>query len=447
VRHDLLAAAWLGAAFLAVLVVAEAWARLLRPPPEWPRKLVHTGGGAVCLLFPFQMRSPWAVLALALPLALFFAWSGRRGLLRSLHGVKRKSHGSEAYPVAIFLLFVLAHDRPWLYVSAVLVLAVSDALAALVGSSYGVRRFEVEDETKSVEGSLVFLLVTFFAVQLPMLLMTDLPVATCLLAALLVSLLVTGFEIICLEGIDNLVVPLAVYVLLSRVAAKPVEEIASLCASLFVTTILIGIVIWRVRIFNVGGTVVFILFAYGAWTLGSFAWALPVLLAFAAYVGLRRLVAIPADHVLPRVRLLARIVVVPLGIVVLAHALERHQFLYGPYLAACAAILAFVLWNDLLKASGAIGARRAWGACAVGVLASSVVLVGASVLRAAPQSVACVAGTGIAAAMLNDALEGRAPSFRTDGQWSLRRWALSCAAGAGVALAQSLSLIPVWPER
>jgi hypothetical protein len=49
--------------------------------------------------------------------------------------------------------------------------------------------------------------------------------------------------------------------------------------------------------------------------------------------------------------------------------------------------------------------------------------------------------------MLNDALEGRAPSFRTDGQWSFRRWALSCAAGAGVALAQSLSLIPVWPER
>jgi dolichol kinase len=36
-------------------------------------------------------------------------------------------------------------------------------------------RYEVEDEKKSLEGSLVFLVIAFLAIHLPVLLMTDLP--------------------------------------------------------------------------------------------------------------------------------------------------------------------------------------------------------------------------------------------------------------------------------
>jgi hypothetical protein len=107
----------------------------------------------------------------------------------------------------------------------VLVLAVGNAFAALIGSRYGVIRYEVEDETKSLEGSLVFLVIAFLAIHLPTLQMTDLSRPVCVLAALLVAALVTGFEAIALEGADNLFIPLAVVIILGKITTKPLSEV------------------------------------------------------------------------------------------------------------------------------------------------------------------------------------------------------------------------------
>ena len=207
--HDLRGAVILGGVFVSLLILAELWRRLGTPKPEHTRKLVHLGGGVACLFFPFLIDSPWVVLAMALPLTGLFLAGAKLGFLKSLHGVARRSRGAEYYPLAVCLVFVLTRGRPWLYLSAVLVLAVADAFAALIGSRYGVVRYEVENETKSLEGSLVFLVIAFLAIHLPVLLMTDLPRPVCVLAALLVAALVTGFEAVSLEGADNLFVPLA----------------------------------------------------------------------------------------------------------------------------------------------------------------------------------------------------------------------------------------------
>ena len=137
---------------------------------------------------------------MAATLAAVFALAARTDLLPSLHDVERKSRGVEYYPLAVALTFFLTQGRPWLYLAALLVLAIGDASAALVGSRYGRIRYEVEQSEKSLEGSAVFLLVAFLAIHLPMLLMTDLPRPICVLAALLVAILVTGFEAISLEG-------------------------------------------------------------------------------------------------------------------------------------------------------------------------------------------------------------------------------------------------------
>jgi len=442
---DLWGAAWLGGAVLAVVALAELWARCGDPKPEWPRKLMHLGGGFPCLFFPFFICSPWTVLAMALPLSAVFAWRGRTCRLKSLHGVHRRSRGGEYYPLAIFLVFLLAHDRPWFYLSAVLVLAVSDSLAALVGSEYGVLRFDVETETKSLEGSLVFLVVTFLTTHLPVLLMTDLPRATCVLAAALVSVLITGLEIICLEGTDNLVVPLAVYVLLERVTARPVGEIAHLFASLGLTGLVIGLVVWRVRLFNVGATVVFILFAYAAWTLGSLQWALPLFLAFGAYVVSRLVVPVPPDHAVVRVRILHRVVFIPLVLLAAAYVLGRQGFLFGPYLATCAASLTFVIWSDLLKTWSIAGWHRVSGILAVSVLCWVVIVAVPLWLHAAGLSSAlAVAAASVPLALLDDRLEGHHPSLTSDDLWNLRRFALSLAAAGAVALFQVTGLSADW---
>ena len=187
-------------------------------------------------------------------------------------------------PISIFLVFWITHDQPWIYLSAVLVLAVADAFAALVGGRYGSIHFTVEDNTKSLEGSLVFLVVAFLAIQQPLLHMTEIPRLVCTLAALYTAILVTGFEAVSLGGTDNLFIPIGVSFVLPRILAKPVDGILYQTASLMGLCLIIGLACRVIPSFNPGGSIGIMLFAYGAWSLGSESWALPIMTGFAGYM-------------------------------------------------------------------------------------------------------------------------------------------------------------------
>ena len=440
------AAAGLSGLLLVVVIMAELWARVGRPRPEWPRKLVHLGGGLLCLAFPFVLRSAWTVFVMSTTLSALFGWAARRRFLKSLHSVERRTRGSEYFPLAILLIFVLSQGRPWLYLCAVLVLVVSDALAALVGSQYGVLRFEVEDETKSVEGSLVFFVCTFLAVHLPLLLMTDLARARCVLAAVLVALLVTGLEVVCLEGSDNLFVPLAVFAVLERFTAKPQGEIGDQSLGLIGGILAIGALAWATRMFNVGGTLVLILFACATWWLGSSAWTLPVLVSFALYVLSRSIVRVPREFAVHKVRVLTRVLVIPFGFLILANSLSKYRFFYGPYLAACGAILALILWNDLVKSWGIAGWRRPLGALATG-LASGAAVVSLPWWLGAGGGAPALMAVLLASALMsvaNDYLMGPEARFTPDGLWSPPRFFMTLVAAGLVALGEEGGFFSPW---
>jgi phytol kinase len=441
---DLRGAAILSGVFLGLLVTAELWRRLGNPKPEWTRKLVHLGGGVACLFFPFLVTSPWVVLAMALALCALFVAGGRFGFLKSLHGVERKSRGAEYYPLSVFLVFLMTQGRPWLYLSAVLVLAVGDAFAALIGSRYGVVRYEVEEDRKSLEGSLVFLVIAFLAIHLPTLLMTDLPRPVCVLAALLVAALVTGFEAISLEGADNLFVPLAVVVILGKITTKPLSEVIFQNLSLLAICLAVGLVVWRSRSFNVGGAITFILFAYGTWSLGSWYWALPVFLSFAGYVAAWGRYA-PRGHASGiKVRTIARALLPPFTMLILANSLRDYPTFYGPYLAASAAVLAFSLDTGVFR----LERRRSWalGAVGLGLLATAFTSLLPWLLRKDVSwiSLLAVAGATVAAALLNTAIELRDPSLPRSREWTAWRFLLSFVAAGAILGLQALGIVPAW---
>jgi phytol kinase len=443
--NDLFGAAVLGGSFLFLLLVAEFWRRLGRPKPEWTRKLVHMAGGVVSLFFPFLIESPWVVLVLALALSGIFTLAARSGLLRSLHGIERSSRGAEYYPLAIWVVFLLTQGRPWLYVSAVLVLAVGDAFAALVGSRYGVVRYEVEDEYKSLEGSLVFLVIAFLAIHLPMLLLTDLPRETCVLAALLVAVLVTGFEAISLQGADNLFVPLGVVIILGKITTKPLAEIVSQNISLAVIILAIVLLVLRFPVFNVGGTIVVILYAYGNWALGSWHWALPIFAGLLIYVPLRATLAWPKDYPRLRVRVVAGALVAPALILAAANGTGRYAMLFGPYVAATAAVFAFAATTPVFRLSD----RRSWRqpvvVIGITLLASAVTAFPAWVVQPGTPLPAFFAVPAVVLVVTYILVlidrRPRVPSLR---QWTPSRFLLSVIA-AGVILAlQELRIIPAW---
>lgn len=390
-------------AFGALLLTAELWSRLGNPKPEWTRKLVHLGGGIIGLFLPWLIESPLVVFILTVSLSALFVAGEKTGLLKSVHGVARKSRGSEYYPLAIWLVFVIAADKPAFYLAGVLVLALADAFAALIGSRYGAVRYEVEDEFKSVEGSVVFFFVAFMAIHLPLLLLTELPRAVCVLSALLVAMLVTLFEAVSLEGTDNLFVPLAVVFVLQKITTKTVEHIALQNVAFVCIVALVLLVAWRIEWFNAGGAIAVTLFVFAAWSLGDrYRYVIPVFIGLAGLALVRVFVIRRGDRRRLKVRAVTRALIVPFVFLLAANMTGLYDVFYAPYLAACAAVFAFVAWTG----------GRALKALAVGAGAALVLVLPMGVgWEVAATVIVVVAVMAVANARFADPREWEAPSF------------------------------------
>ena len=225
---DIIGAGIISIIFLLFFVVAE----ILRKKgikPEATRKFVHFSGAFVTIFFPFILNSHWTVLVLAAGFAFIMLLTKKLELLQSVHGVMRKSDGAIYHPVAIYTCFLYSQilNQPMFYVIAILILAVSDALAALVGKSYGANEYLVEVGTrKTIEGSVTFFLTSFLIVHLILLLTTQTGRVESVLIALLISIIVTVFEGVSLKGADNLFIPLATMFILSKNITPTVNGIS-----------------------------------------------------------------------------------------------------------------------------------------------------------------------------------------------------------------------------
>jgi phytol kinase len=335
--------------FTILLVTAEIWARL-GAKPEWTRKLVHLGGGLIGLALPWLIESPWVVLILTASLSALFLLGERLDVMKSLHKVERKTRGSEYYPLAIWLVFVIAADRKWLYVAAVLTLAVADAFAAIIGSSYGKHRYEVEDEFKSVEGSLACFVVAFVVNVLPMLFMTTLPRAVCVLSALLVAILVTLFEAISLRGTDNLFVPIAVVFVLQKITTKTPMHIAMQNVALIVIVALMLLLAHRIAWFNIGGTLTLTLFLYAAWSLAPrLLYVIPAFIALGVLVVIRVIMRIGGERRRLKVRAATRALMLPFLFLLAANLSGQFDRFYPWYLAALAVVFVYAFISGVRR--------------------------------------------------------------------------------------------------
>ena len=175
---NLLAMGAVLAAFAGLLLGLKAAEKRERYHPEVLRKGMHVGMGLAVLPFPWVFDRAWPVIALAVLccgaiVATRSIRSLRRGVGTVMGGVGRESWGEIYFPIAVVLLFVLSGDDWLLYVVPILMLALADAVAALVGIRYGQLQYLTSDGIKSIEGSLAFFMVVFFSAHLPILLLTD----------------------------------------------------------------------------------------------------------------------------------------------------------------------------------------------------------------------------------------------------------------------------------
>jgi hypothetical protein len=275
--------------------------------------------------------------------------------------------------------------------------------------------------------------------------MTDLPRPVCVLAALLVAALVTGFEAISLQGADNLFIPVAVVVILSKITSKPLSEVAFQNVSLLVMCLVVGLAVWRMHSFNVGGAITFLLFAYGTWSLGNWTWALPVFAGYAGYLLLRQRFTPPEHLIGVRVRTMTRALLPPFVMLVLANGLRDAETWFAPYLAALAAVVAISLDEGVFRLERFGAAVRALAALGLGALAWALaVLIPWLVKGEDALSPLALLGVTMAVSLLNVTLELKGEVPVRPREWTAQRFVLTFAAAVAVLALQAAGVIPPW---
>lgn len=187
-------------------------------PAETQRKLVHVGVGLHAMLLPlFLDRASFLVFAALALVALMFLRSpwGSRGIGASVHSVERRSWGDLLFLLSVTVLFVRTPGDPALYVLPIAVLTLSDAAAAVVGTAYGRRRFGSGDRIKSIEGTVVFFVVTWMVAVTILITATEVPRLNTVLLATVVAAFAAQVEAESWRGLDNIFVPLGIHALLS----------------------------------------------------------------------------------------------------------------------------------------------------------------------------------------------------------------------------------------
>jgi phytol kinase len=203
----------LATATLALFGLVELVERRWRPHPEIPRKLAHVGAGGIACCAPLLITTHWAMLFLTGSFALFLLLSRRLGLLRSLHG--RAGAGDIVYPAGVYAAFVLAGGDALLFQLSVLVLALADPAAAVVGRRFGRLRYRLAGVTRSLEGSLGFAMTAFAITALALVASGRLGTAAALLCASAVAVVVASLEAASPPGLDNLAVPVGTLLVVS----------------------------------------------------------------------------------------------------------------------------------------------------------------------------------------------------------------------------------------
>lgn len=189
---------------------------------ELQRKAVHVATGLFAMALPWLLPNAmlfYALLAAAILVMIILRLPqiAKGDVGKALHGVERKSWGDVMLVAAIATLYFFSDQAsmPVLYLLPLAVLTLSDAAAAVAGSSYGRLHYTIEDGQKSLEGSAIFFLVTLILAMVFLLLLSDVSRGGVILLALITAAFATVVEADSWRGFDNYFVPVGVLLLLN----------------------------------------------------------------------------------------------------------------------------------------------------------------------------------------------------------------------------------------
>ncbi len=188
-------------AFLIIFIGTEILIQKYKVNGEITRKIAHILSGLIVFCMPYYL-SKTEIIIISLSFVVLLLFTKSFGLIKSIHAVGRKTLGEIYFPMGVILSAIIFLPHNMLaFQFGILIMAIADAMAALIGTSWGRHSFPVLKGKKSIEGSVSFFITSviiwwFFHKQADY-------------ALLLIPFLLTCIEFFLLFGLDNLVLPAA----------------------------------------------------------------------------------------------------------------------------------------------------------------------------------------------------------------------------------------------
>lgn len=192
--------------FLCLFGISEAIYFTMKLKVEYTRKLVHIFAGILALQFPkyFGIEQ---VIILCASFFIILRWSKNNNQLNGVNAIQRKSYGSELFPVAVlicFMVYKLCDESLYFYLP-IAILTFADSMAALAGQKIDGNKWTIGDKNKSLAGSLVFLIVSILVIVIIGKIWV---LAIEPFSILGLALIIMIVELFSKKGSDNLTIPL-----------------------------------------------------------------------------------------------------------------------------------------------------------------------------------------------------------------------------------------------
>ncbi len=203
-----------------LLLITEMIYRKIGLKGELTRKFAHSIATLSTLTFPYFFGSHWYVLILVVLFFIILFISKKGTHLKSIHGIPRSSAGSYLLPVGIYIPYLISGEigNDFLFYLPILILAISDTVAGLLGMYSGKNNYKITifgitlDKTRN--GTLGFLISCFIISFVALYFYQPTLDAKVFGLAAAIAIVSSFVELLSGKGTDNLSVPVSVLVML-----------------------------------------------------------------------------------------------------------------------------------------------------------------------------------------------------------------------------------------
>lgn len=188
--------------YLLLFIGVETITKKLKLNKELSRKFIHIVSGVTVAFLPlFMSFHQIAILGvLFIPVMIL---SKKKNIFSSIHHVKRQTYGEIYFPVAIVITAILFPQK-YLFMYGMLIMAISDGLASVIGQKYGKKKYQLFNSKKSYIGSSVFLLCSIFIGYILLITLTTTNLTDSMLISITCAIILTLLEGSLSFGLDNL---------------------------------------------------------------------------------------------------------------------------------------------------------------------------------------------------------------------------------------------------